>query len=219
MKNIRLSTLILGLIFLGCTQKKESNGSTVRLGDCITTGVTSNDKEEIQKLIRQVLNWSDSGNSIDLLPALTDSEDSLYIGFDLKKHKANLEKLRKTNFFTNEFIENYNNIILTLDRKIRNKEMEEWAVGDLPRFAFANDASPWTFCQDIPYDTPNPFDLIEVEIIHLDSEKGELNWKWGKPELNDDIEWKEFRYKFRVAKENEKWKIDYLQGFDFNEGT
>jgi len=218
MKNIRLSTLIIVLIFLGCTLKKESNDSTVRQADSITT-VISNNKVEIQKLIRQVLNWSDSENSIDLLPVLTDIKDSVYIGFDLDKHKANLEKLRKTNFFTNEFIENYNNIILTLDKRIRNKELEEWVVGDLPVFAFANDVNPWTFCQDIPYDTPNPFDLIEVETIKLDSVKGELNWKWGKLKINNDIEWKEFRYKFRVVKENGQWKIDYLQGFDYKQSA
>jgi hypothetical protein len=217
MKNIRLLTLIIGLIFLGCTQKKESNDSTIKQTDSVSATVVSNDKEEILNLIRQTLNWANSKNSIDLLPALSDSKDIAYVGFDLKKHRKNLDKLKKTNFFTSEFIDNYNKIILTLDKKLRNKEFDEWSVGEFQTFSFANDVDPWSLNQDVPYDNPNLWNLIDVEIINLESDKGELVWKWGKPELNTAPGWKEFRYKFRVAKENGKWKINYLQGFDFEE--
>ena len=218
MKYIRFATLIIGFIFLGCNQKRETNSSAVSKTDNVYTTVSSNDKEEIQKLIRQVLNWANAEKSFDLLPGLKGSNDSIYIGFDMIKHKLNLDKLRKTGFFATEFIENYNQIILTLDRKLRNKEFE-WKVGELQTFTFANDVDPWTLGQDVPYDKPNPWDLIEVDVIHLNSEKGELVWKFGKPELNTGTGWKEFRYKFKVAKENGKWKIAYLQGFDFKEST
>src|SRR5690606_13987919 len=139
-------------------------------------------KEQIQNLIRQVLNWADTKNSIDLLPTIADSKDSVYIGFDLDKHKQNLDKLRQTNFFATEFIENYNQIILTLDKGLRNGKYDQWLVGDLPTFIFANDVDPWCLCQDVPYDRPNPYDFIEINIIN--SDKGEVDWKWGKLELN-----------------------------------
>lgn len=214
MKFFGLLTLTFGLTFISCNPTKADKETVNSL-----LAEDLNDKEEIQNLIRQVLNWSESKNSFELLPYLTDSKDSVCIGFDLNKLRANLDKLRATNFFAAEFIENYNQIILTLDKKLRNKEFEDWRVGDLPTFPFANDVNVWCMCQDVPYDKPNPWDLIEVEIINLNNKSGELLWKWGKPELNGNPDWKAFSYKFKVVKENDKWKIAYMEGFDFKEST
>jgi len=137
MYNIRFLILILGLSFFGYSQNGPSTSKNVL-----------KDKKEIQKLIRKVLTWSESKGTIELLPVLTDSKDSVYIGFDMAKHKSNLDKLKRTNFFAVEFIDNYNQIILTLDKKLRNGEYEEWLVGDLPTFIFANDVDPWWSGQD-----------------------------------------------------------------------
>ncbi len=104
-------------------------------------------------------------------------------------------------------MDNYNQIILTLDKGIRNNEYDKWPIGELPTFSFANDVDPWSLCQDVPYDKPNPWGLVEVEIIDLNNKKGELYWKWGKPELNGPADWKAFTYKFDVEKENGKWRI------------
>jgi len=202
MKYLTLTIFILGLLLSGCSHANNK-----------TTSATD-DKEEIQYLIRQVLKWSDSKKTINLLPVLTNNKDSIYIGFDLDKHKATLVNLRETNFFTTEFIENYNQIILTLDKKLRNKEFEYWLVGDLPTFIFANDVNPWCLCQD-----NLDWEFVEVEIIDLKSDNGELNWKWGNLSSNNDPSWKEFSYKFKVVKDNNKWKIDYMEGFDFKEST
>ena len=208
MKLFIIWTLLLGLFLTGYNQHGNSNN---KLSNEDSTELTR-EKVEVQNLIRQVLNWSYSQKDIDLLPMLTDNNDSVYIGFDLKKHKANLDKLRETIFFSSEFIENYNQIILTLDKKLRNKEFEEWRVGELPTFIFANDVDPCCLCQDIPFDSPNPWDSVEVKVIKLDKVQGELTWR--------NSGWSEKAgYKFRVSKENEIWKIAYMEGFDFKEGT
>jgi hypothetical protein len=213
MKHIKITTLIFGLLFLGCNQSDNKRASVTE--EKATN--SENDKEQIQNLIRQLLNWADNKNSIDLLPVISDSKDSIYIGFDIDLHKQNLDKLQKTNLFAAEFIENYNQLILTLDKGIRNGNYEKWFVGDLPTFSFGNDVNPWTLSQDIPYDNPNPFDFVEVKLVNID--KGEVIWSWGKPEFITEPSWKDFEYKFRVIKENDNWKISYLQGFDFKEST
>jgi hypothetical protein len=172
MKYIGLLTLILGLPFHSCCQtilKTENSGNKTEVVD---TAEVSKNREEIQKLIRQVLIWSDSKESIDILPVITDSRDSVHIGFDLDKLKLNLGILRQTGFFATEFIENYNQIIRTLDRKLRNKEFEAWLVGDLPTFIFSNDYDPWWADQarfSIQFGT--------VELINLDKNKGECYFK------------------------------------------
>ena len=210
MKHIKLTTLIFGLLLFGCNQA--DNKMTSVTEEKATT--STDDKEQIQNLIRQVLNWSDSKNTIDLLPVLTDSKDSVYIGFDLDKHKQNLDKLQQTNFFATEFIENYNQIILTLDQGLRNGNYYQWLVGDLPTFIFANDHSPWCNCQD-----NDDWNKVEVRVIKLTDKEGELEWTWGNLNADTHSSWKEFAYKFRVVNENDKWKIVYLTGFDFKEST
>lgn len=214
MKHIGLLILIIGLTFSSCNKKNKTTTTTENKLENLESSDKSKDKEEIQNLIRQVLNWADSKNRIDLLPVVTDSNDSIYIGFDLDKHKQNLDKLKSTHFFATEFIENYNQIILTLDKRLRNGEYEKWLVGDLPTFIFANDVNPWCMCQD-----NMDWNTVEVNIISLDNEKGELEWYWGNLSSDTDLGWKEFKYKFKITKEENSWKIAYLEGFDFKEST
>ncbi len=170
------------------------------------------DKEEIQTLIRRMFIWAESKNSIKVLPVLV--KDSICIGFDFGKLNENLEKMRKTDLFTNEFIDNYSKIIHTLDKKIKANKYEPWNTYELPTFNFANDVGPWCSCQDY-----FPWETVEVEIIKLDNDKGELNWNWGKFDANINSDWKKYAQPFSVVKVNNKWKIAYLRGFDYKEGT
>lgn len=210
MKHIKLTTLIFGLLFFACNQGE--NKTTSATEEKVST--STDDKAQIQTLIRQVLGWSNAENSIELLPVIPDSKEHAYVGFDLDKHKQNLDKLRQTNFFATEFIENYNQIILTLDKGLRNGSYSQWLVGDLPSFNFANDQSPWCNCQD-----NLDWDKVEIRAIKLTDKEGELEWTWGNPTANAQPSWNEFAYKFSVVKENDKWKIAYLKGFDFKQGT
>lgn len=199
MSYLGIYVLFFSLIFSGCNQGIEKQSKNIEVVDI------QEDKEYIQNLLQQVLEWSESKESIDLLPVLTDAKDSIYIGFDTIKLKENLLKLRETNFFTSEFIENYNQIILTLDRKLRSKEFNEWLVGDLPTFKFNNGINPWCFCQGY-----SSKEFGHVEIIKIDNKSGELIWKWG-----NNSSWRDF--KFEVIKEDNKWKISYMEGFDYKE--
>lgn len=208
MKHLKLTILIFAFLLFGCYQADKKITSVTE--EIATT--SSDDEKQIHDLIRNVLVWADSENSFDVLPFLYDSNDSIYIGFDLKKHKQNLNTLQQTNFFATEFIENYDQIILTLDKKHRNGEYEQWLIGELPTFMFANDHSPWCNCQD-HYD----WNKIEVRVIKLTENKGELEWTWGNLNADSTSTWKDFAYKFRVVKENNIWKISYLSGFDYEE--
>jgi hypothetical protein len=169
------------------------------------------EKEEINKLIKQVLSWSESRESVKLLPVLADSLDSIYIGFDMDKLTENIDKLKETRFFSTEFIENYEQIIITLDRKLKNKEFNEWLVGDLPPFKFHNNYNPWWGGQE-----SFPVQLVIVEIVSLSKDKGEFYFKCGGKE-QECRGLENYKMKFRVVKENNEWKISYLLGFDHEE--
>jgi outer membrane protein assembly factor BamB len=214
MKQFKMFICALGLAFISCNQ---NNQSAPNLTETSSTNEEhsltqkSDSKAEIQNLVREVLKWADSERAIDLLPAVADKNDSVYIGFDLEKLKKNLERLEETNMFSKQFIENYNQIILTLDRKLKTNGFEDgpWFVGYLPPFNFASDANPWCLCQDVPYDTPVPWELVELESVDGQT----YSWKWGGLKKGTDPSWEEFRYKFKVTQENSKWKISYLEGF------
>jgi hypothetical protein len=214
---IKLTTILFGILIFSCST---TNGQTSLATVKNPTSVIS-DKEQIKKLIRQALHWAHTDKVIPLLPVQPDSKDSLVIGLDLVKHKQNLNTLLKTNLFSSEFINNYNQIILTLDKGIKNGKYEPWLMGDLPPFVFGDqgEVDPWTMSEDYPYDIANPFALIEIDIINLNQDKGLIKWRWGKLDKNTDPSWKTFSRKFKVAKENNTWKIAYLEGFDLKKIT
>ena len=203
MKYLQILLFISVLTNFSCNQSGETN----------TKAVNQPDKETIEKLIKKVLSWSETKATIDLLPAITDNKDTLIIGFDMIKLKSNLDKLKNTGLFSKEFIDNYSNIIVTLDKKMRNGEYDKWYVGELPTFIFANDYDPWWNGQE-RFSIQNG----SIEQIKLDQNSGEFNFICG--EKGSGCEGMDnYKMRFRVIREDDKWKISYMEGFDFKEST
>jgi hypothetical protein len=164
-------------------------------------------KNEIQVLIRNVLIWSDTCQAFDLLPVISNENDNHYLGFNIKKVSENLAILAQTGFFSKNFIDNYLQIVETFDKKIRNEETI-WDVGDMPSFNFNMsyiDLNPWCLCQGFSVSQ-----FGEIEVLNLNQMEGNLKFKWIQ---NSD--WIDF--KFSVIREDNKWKISYMEGFDLND--
>ena len=231
MRPITLLPFLLGLLLLGC-QEAENNTKPVGKEK---VAISSADTAQIHVLLQRALHWANSKNAIALLPVVTDSKDSVYLGVNLAQHNQNLTKLKATDFFSTGFINNYNQLILAIDAGMRSGHYEPWLVGDGPTIVFVSEVNAWCSCQDVPYDNPNPWDNIEISLVNQDRTNVEAVWRWGKldlmvdpAELKADLgmldtnpivkEWKAFSYKVLVTKETGKWKIAYLQGFDFKEG-
>ena len=213
MRKIGLLIIVFGLTLSGCKQSTRTTLEIVNQEESTTITERSSpvenvaDKIEVQKLIREVLNWADSDDSIDLLPVSSGENDSIYSGFDQDKLKENITRLTNSNLFSKEFIENYNQIISTLDQRLKNNDFEygPWYVGDLPPFNFSSDVNPWCQCQDIM-----DWNLVEVEQIN----GNDFQWNWGELSEETHQSWKDFKYKFSVIQEDSIWKISYLEGFD-----
>lgn len=213
MKTIGFCILLFGLTFNCYSRNNQATNLEESRMEVLTILENDKDKAAIQQLIRQVLTWVDEESLLSLFPMLEDNTNSVYNGVDLDEHKQNLQELESTNFFSKAFLDNYNKIYLAINEKLKNKAVE-WLVGDMS--PFGNGTNPWCNCQDIPYDEPNPWEFIEIEVVDLSDEKGEFIWRWGNLPLNAGIGWKEFTYQFSVVKEEGKWKIAYLEGFDFD---
>lgn len=212
MKLFNSWAFVAGLILCGCNQATTTTEIETQQSK---DSVYSKDKREITTLIRQVLNWANSNKDIITPLAVKDKKGQFYTGFNLVEHQRKLQELKAANLFAAEFVNNYNQIVLTLDQQLKKGSYGPWLVGDSPGFNFTSNVDPWTLCQDVPYDQPNPYDFVEVEVVRLNVSKGELNWKWGRLAPDYDPGWKKFRYRFRVINENNRWKIVCLEGFDF----
>ena len=89
MKSFILSTLFIGISLLSCNQSNSKIIETKNQANSNQILDIQKEKTEIQNLIRKVLIWSVSDESIDLFPVLSDGNDSLYIGFDMDKLNEN----------------------------------------------------------------------------------------------------------------------------------
>jgi hypothetical protein len=219
--NFAVIALIWSLLSCNGHDKPKAPETKIKIAkaDVRVTPDTSKDKQEIQKLMRNLLVWAEGGKEVpDLLPFVLNRQDSTVTGFDLGKLKGVDDSLKNTGFFSREFINNYNHIIQLLDKRMKDKEIAPFSTGEIPPFGFHTDADPWCDCQDVPYGGENAFivaaNLVEVHIIELNNESGKMYWTWGSLPKDVSPDWKTVSYKFNVEKEGGKWKVSYLQGFD-----
>jgi hypothetical protein len=194
----KIISLILGILLIGFSSSNVPNA--VAQGD---------DKDQIINLVREVYEWQETNKYQEGMVFLKSGDGNTYIGLDLDGHNLWLDGLRKTNYFSEEFLNNLKRIALTLDNKLRTKELE-YLVGYMPPFGI--DANAWCKCQDYPNDTW--WETIQVTFISMENESATIIWTWG------DQRWsKDFEYKVKVIKANGLWQISYLEGFDFDTFT
>jgi hypothetical protein len=208
---MKISSVILAFLLissLACQNKTVKSN----FDESLNSTDTIKDKLEIQKLISDAMHWANSQNSFDFLPGLLDKKDSIYIGFDLNLHKNNIAKISKTGYFSKEFIENYDRLILALDKNLKEKVYSPWRFGELPTFGFANDVNPWCDCQETP-DGDTIRNNLSIFLIKLNKDRGEFMWSW-KIKAYDN-----FKFKFIVVKTKDHWQISYLPGFDYYLGV
>ena len=207
MKYLKFATLLLTIAFFACKEKADKNVSkTLEQNKPNLTKQnqlsSTNDTAELEKLTTELYKWYETKSSeVDFEALQKEETDTIYTRIDLVRHKQRLNELKETNFFADQFIQNYNKIALTLDEKMMNKSLIYY-VGELP--PYGNDANPWCNCQDNP---ENYWEKISLKNVVINNNTATYNWTWGD----------NFEYKVKAIKENGIWKISYLQGFDFND--
>jgi len=204
MKYFTLIVLLPSVIlFYSCTTDNNKSKTTERKSESINATDTTNDRAHIQTLVKDFYKWWATKNSKnDFVPI---EKGSFYVGLDLKAHTKRLEELKATNFFSDDFLDNYNNLGLTIDDKLKSGKLK-WYIGDLP--PYGNEAAPWCNCQDTP--SEKFWEDIKITFLSLDSSNANLEWTWGKKSEG----WDNFEYTIKAIKINGVWEIAYLQGFD-----
>jgi hypothetical protein len=168
--------------------------------------VFANDKQQLETLLLKTYQWVETKNSNNDFNPVEDKKGEKYTGLNLKEHTKRLEELKKTNFFSQQFLDNYNKIALKIDANLKNKKLE-WFVGDLP--PFGNDTNAWCDCQDSPEEY---WKTLKINNLKIENDKASFSWTWTK--------WKDdSKYNVKAVKENGTWKIAYLEGFDYENLT
>jgi len=202
MKFLKLTALMFVFLILGCNQTNRRTTLTI----VQKSSTELDNKEELQELVRKLYEWRETKNSrLDFDPVA--DKEGRYIELDLKEHEQRLTELKQSGFFADQFLENYHKIALMIDNGLKTKTIE-YLVGDLP--PYGNGADPWCNCQDYP---DKYWQTMIVDKIQLDNTNATFIWTWVDPTLGD----RSFEYKVDAIKENDRWLITYLQGFDFNE--
>ena len=200
MKFIKIAILRLSIAFFSCNEYSKTKIIVSEPAE--NKADSRNDALELENLIKKLYKWSETKSSQeDFEPLLVKNTDSLYIGLDLKRHQKRLKEFENTHFFSEEFILNYDKIAVTINEKMKDKSLVYY-VGELP--PYGNDANPWCDCQDNP---DKYWEKIKIQNLIIKDKKATFNWTWGDG----------FKYKVKAVKENNVWKISYLQGFNIQE--
>ncbi len=196
MKIIIHCSVLLTLFLNACNSEKET--SNVANSEENEIATTTTDEEQLEQLVRMVYEWDETNSTQQDFMPIADAEDIAYIGLDMDLHNQRVTELKQTGFFTASFIENYHQLALAIDEGLKTKKLE-WIVGELP--SFGSNANPWCNCQDYPDDY---WKTMTIKVMNLENNTATFTWTWGE----------DFEYQVKAIKENDQWKISYLQGFD-----
>ncbi len=162
-----------------------------------------NDRANLQALVIKVLKWHDKDKNLDFEPLLKNPNDSLYLGLNWHSHKKRVKELEKTNFFSKDFLDNYEKIAFHLDKELKKNKIK-YKVGYLP--PYGNGANEWCECQDLPSDDWKSIKIVQLKII---DNSAIFKWTWG-----DNLS-----YIVKAKKENKIWKISELEKFNIRNFT
>jgi len=176
-----------------------SNYSCIRAQN----NTSDSDSAAFAVLIKKMLKWHEADRSGDFLMISNPKDTVYYSGLDWTANKKRMRELFETNFFTKDFLENYQAIALHLDKELKQNKIK-YRIGELP--PYGNEANEWCNCQDYP---SNIWQRLQITNIKIDNDTATFQWTWGD----------NFYYSVNTKKENGSWKISYLERFDIKNFT
>lgn len=215
MKTLKSILLLLPFAFFACN-KTENTAETAPTEQTLeitaSDSSSEHDKNEIEKKVKDMYRWFE--NKKDWKGNKYIIKDSLIVGYDMADQKLYLRELQESGYFAEEFISNMGRIIKKQDELLRTGKVE-WLDNDM--IPFHGDVNNWCNCQDVPTDT-DPYGQIKITFTKLNQKEADIFWKWN---VSKDVDpsWAEPKYAIRMAKKNNKWKIAWMEGWDYDVNT
>ena len=160
---------------------------------------TSADSVAITSLLQSAYQWheknKDRVNDYDVIV-----KDSFQVGIDTVQLAFTVNELKKTNFFTDDFIKNYERIGRETDYKLKHDTVKYY---NEINFSF-QESDLWTFFQD---DAGNYWDSLIIHDLAINADTASLKWTIADMPITD-------AYLVKLKRERDGWKIAYLIGFE-----
>ncbi|MDP9081844.1 MAG: hypothetical protein M3O71_30900 [Bacteroidota bacterium] len=202
--------ILSAVLITGCTNasKPTTNNATAKRPDSVkqtTRNIVANtndDSVKLTKLVRDIYKWHETKHleKDGFKPQKSNPTDTLFTGIDLIENEEAIKELRNTGFFADDFLNDYRNIAVRMDKELRDGS-SLWPEGEMP--TFDTDADVWCNCQDSP---DKYWEKLTLADIKFNKSEVSFKWTWGD----------NFYYKAKAKKEDSAWKISYLEGFDMN---
>jgi hypothetical protein len=179
------------------TQNRQSN---LPLDQKAVDPSANNDSVEILSLLKNVYRWH-AKNQSNLLDFDVTVKDSFQTGINYETFNKTFSALQQTNYFSTSFLDNYKKIADYVNNKLTTANPKY--LNEI-NFSF-QDADPWTGFQD---DFQDFWDKLKITNYSADKNSASLIWS---VQTND---WTSDKYAVSFTKENSKWRVAYLEGFD-----
>ena len=174
----------LSYIFSSCNFFRAQDNTTKALSDSIS----------ISQLLIKAYKWHENNyGDFDIIV-----RDTLQIGLDTIKFKSTIKELRKTNYFSISFIDNFERMGQKVDRILRSSPKP-----DEINFPFQG-YDIWTNMQDVI-----EWDKFKIKQLSIAGDSATLKW------IIDDYYYPTGLYLVTFKFENNQWKISSLEGFDY----
>ncbi len=199
-KNYLLMALAIAiLILVSCNGGKSTNKEN-------TSELANKDSIEITTLVRQVYKWHMTENLNDFPYEYEKPGDTIFVGIDWYEYNRNIEKFKKTNYFTDDFLASHKVIATNIDSSMKKADIKWRNINDgIP--LWDTDADDWCGCQDFP---DNYWEIITLDSLKVLNNFASFNWTWDK-EPSDYPH----HYKMTAKKIGDNWKINSLEGFKY----
>jgi hypothetical protein len=160
-----------------------------------------NDSVELLNLLKSVYKWH-AKNQAKYSDFDVIVKDSFQTGINYESFNKTFSALQQTNYFSTSFLDNYKKIADYVNNKLTTANPKY--LNEI-NFSF-QDADPWTGFQD---DFQDFRDKLKITNYSADKNFASLIWRV------QDNDWTSEKYAVRFTKENSKWRVAYLEGFDF----
>ncbi|WP_294819926.1 hypothetical protein [uncultured Flavobacterium sp.] len=208
MKFSKIITLCSFGFIAACSNKRETENAAIIPDFSIDAKEADWDRNEIDKLVKGTYKWLDTVKTPGAFRPFV--KDSMIVGYDRIAQNLHMVQLDKSGYFATEFIDNIARIFNEQDELLRSGKAK-WLEGDMPPFGYP-DVNAWCGCQDSPTDD---YDTMNVVIEKMTSGTAELYWNWtgfGK-------DWENEHYHIKTVKVNGKWKIAWMEGWDYEKNV
>lgn len=202
MKPLKTAFLLCSFIlFLSCKGEKEGENATPNFS--IEAKEADWNRNEVDKLVKNAYKWVEKTDGSKFFRPFV--KDSMIVGFDPISQNLYMKQMQESGYFAAELRNTIGKIFSRQNELLRSGKAV-WHDGELG--PFDTGVNQWCNCQDTPTDD---YDKMNVVIEKMTSDTADLYWNWKG--FGDD--WEKEHYHINVVKEDGKWKIARMEGWDY----